>query len=841
MTGEKQQNPISQWNPISIDRSANPLKPARRAVLRRLIVPALLLLLATSGCAIVGSRGDDPNELSGRMLIWHAWQGSEAEALNRIIDRYHSLHPDVDVQVRAFTSRDEMLNSFVNAAASGLGPDLLIASSRDINDLVHNHLIADIKSEVSSDLLESYAPTALTTLESGGGLYGLPESLNTMALFYNRRLTENTPADLDALLNELQNGAVFLMRTDFIDAYWGVQAFGGQLFDEEGRVILDHGGFANWLAFLRDARDAPGMIVDSNRQALRNRFTDGNAEYYVGNTSELPVLQEALGEDMVGVAVLPQGPLGPAGPFMETRAFLFSVVSSPNQRRLALSLAGFATNAEQSAGLLRDASHVPANQNVRINPRLNPRVNAIARQTRTAIPISGDERMQTALSMGADIYTQVLEGLTSPAEAATSLTQSINQANGLPVASSPAALCLDVGSINLLNTWSDARTQKLKGLVDAYRSICPGMIINVENMDAEEALGLIAEDTRALAEYDLVTGSQMLLISLADAEQIIPLDSLMDSATLQRFRPIALRAMQFNGRLYGAPAVIDINALYYNNQLSPEPLRTLSEIRAEAETGVQVALETGFVAGFWGVTAMGGTILNEDAYQLDHMRTGFIEWLTWLKELQTETPAVLTNDRAELISEFAAGKSAYLAGDLSLLNSLNESLGQTMSTAHLPDGPGGAAQSMALVDGVMVTRALNEEESARLLAFIKHLTGNAAAEWLVGPGAGLPASTTQDDLLADNALYRSFVEQARDAVHLPAITNLPALLATGDEAYRAVLEDDVEPAVAVEAVLRAFPSYTETVTATVSTTVTTTVTTTITAETTSTPQATKEP
>jgi len=148
---------------------------------------------------------------------------------------------------------------------------------------------------------------------------------------------------------------------------------------------------------------------------------------------------------------------------------------------------------------------------------------------------------------------------------------------------------------------------------------------------------------------------------------------------------------------------------------------------------------------------------------------------------------------------------------------------------------------MALVDGVMVTRALNEEESARLLAFIKHLTGNAAAEWLVGPGAGLPASTTQDDLLADNALYRSFVEQARDAVHLPAITNLPALLATGDEAYRAVLEDDVEPAVAVEAVLRAFPSYTETVTATVSTTVTTTVTTTITAETTSTPQATKEP
>ena len=47
-----------------------------------------------------------------------------------------------------------------------------------------------------------------------------------------------------------------------------VQAFGGRLFGEEYRVILDRGGFANWLAWLKDARDTPGMILDSNREGI---------------------------------------------------------------------------------------------------------------------------------------------------------------------------------------------------------------------------------------------------------------------------------------------------------------------------------------------------------------------------------------------------------------------------------------------------------------------------------------------------------------------------------------------------------------------------------------------
>ncbi len=800
---------------FSIDRSVDLLKRAgpgrirvrfdRRFGVRffPLVIIALFLIGAAAGCA-PGVAEDDPGGLDGRVLLWHAWQEPESEALMSIVERYRELNPDVQVQVRAFEDEDTMLDAFSSATASGLGPDLLLAASTHLRRLANSGQIADIHHQVSPEVMARYVPSALATLESNGALYGLPESQNTMVLFYNRDLVDQPPADLDEMLEQLEEGALVLMGTNFIDAFWGVQAFGGRLFDENGQVILDQGGFANWLAFLRDARDLPGMIMDSNRQVLLQRFAENGVEYYVGKASELAQLQAALGEETVGIAPLPQGPLGPAGPFMETRAFFFSRVSSPNQRRLALDLAEFVTNAEQNASLLRNASHVPANQDVRINPRLNPLVNAIARQARTAIPLPTDQAMQTVLDLAGDVYVRVLEGITAPAEAAAETTRAVNRANGLAESTLSGSLCRDVGSLRILNTWGSQRTERLNELARAYRRVCPGVILNVDNATPEEAIALISADSNGRKDYHLFTGSQELLALLAEDDQILGLDGVVDANALQRFRPVALRAMQVDEKLFGIPAVMDISALYVNNALAPEPARTLGEVRAEAENGVPVAFEAGFVPAFWGVGAMGGDIILEDEYQLEEFSRGFVDWLAWLKELQETTPAVITGDGAALTAAFTRGESAYLVGGLGLINEWDGILDANVSTAILPAGPGGPARSLAPVDGFMFARTMPEEDLPMALAFVTHVTGEGADAWLNGPGAGLPASTAQDDLLSEDPLYGPFVEEARLAAHLPTSADLPELVAAGNAAYVAVLEEGVEPEAAVEAMLVEF-------------------------------------
>jgi len=262
--------------------------------------------------------------------------------------------------------------------------------------------------------------------------------------------------------------------------------------------------------------------------------------------------------------------------------------------------------------------------------------------------------------------------------------------------------------------------------------------------------------------------------------------------------------MQVDEKLFGIPAVMDISVLYVNNALAPEPARTLGEVRAEAENGVPVAFEAGFVPAFWGVGAMGGDIILEDEYQLEEFSRGFVDWLAWLKELQETTPALITGDGDALTAAFSSGESAYLVGGLGLLNELDGILDANISTAILPAGPGGPARSLAPVDGFMVARTMPEEDLPMALAFVTHVTGEGANAWLNGPGAGLPASTAQDDRLSEDPLYGPFVEEARLAAHLPTSVELPELVAAGDAAYIAVLEKGVEPQAAVETMLIEF-------------------------------------
>ena len=645
--------------------------------LRRSALLLLMLIFLTlpAACGGPGTQG----ATSGRVLLWHAWSGPEAAALESILTRFRDLNPDVQIQVRSFVDENAMLEEFRIAAASGLGPDLLLSSSPYLRDLAEDGLIDDISLALSEEELARYVPPALATLAFNDGLYGVPESQYTMVLYYNQTLVDAPPASLKELLEDVEAGAIVLIGTQFADAFWGVQAFGGRLFDDDGRVILDQGGFANWLAWLTDARDLPGVVLDSNRQALQQRFIEGEVAYYVGSSQELIDLQEAMGENVVGVTALPAGPLGPAGPFMNTRALFFSAVSSANQRRLALDLAKFITNSEQSSTLLREANHVPANQGVRINPRLNPLVNEIAKQTRTAVPMLNTDRMQTVLDMAADIYTRVVEGVLGPAEAASALTQSINDANDIPASQQPVAICQDVGSLQILNAWEAPRQAWLTELAGQYRRICPAIILDVIEVTAEEVLTMAEDDPAALEGYQMIAGSQLLLAQLADTEHLLRLDNVISADDLQRFRPVSLQAMAVDESLYGIPALVDVNALYHNTELVPDPARTLSELRAEADTGVPVMLETGFVPAFWGIGAMGGALVGDEAYTPAQFVDSFAAWLEWLSETRAQTPALLTDEHAALLDAFISGESAYLISDLRPLATLQATLGDSFT------------------------------------------------------------------------------------------------------------------------------------------------------------------
>jgi ABC-type glycerol-3-phosphate transport system substrate-binding protein len=208
-------------------------------------------------------------------------------------------------------------------------------------------------------------------------------------------------------------------------------AFDGQLFDDEGRVILDKNGYLEWLTWLWDAQSTPGVFItpaensDTEGEQLEALAT-GQVAYYIGSSSELNILQSMMGTERLGIASLPAGPL-PARSLLQVEAFF--IVNKPDpQLELAMSFATYMTTEDRQERMMLATGIVPANINVSTDEL--PAVRAIRTQVQNAIPLPKLPQMTTLLAEGNRLYNELLIEDAIPAQVACEFAVSINRANG---------------------------------------------------------------------------------------------------------------------------------------------------------------------------------------------------------------------------------------------------------------------------------------------------------------------------------------------------------------------------------------------------------------------------
>ena len=77
---------------------------------------------------------------------------------------------------------------------------MLLESSRLLAPLAEEGLLLDLTERVSPDFLQQFLPEAVENMRYDGRLYGIPESLNVLALFYNPTLVADPPIDVQQLM-----------------------------------------------------------------------------------------------------------------------------------------------------------------------------------------------------------------------------------------------------------------------------------------------------------------------------------------------------------------------------------------------------------------------------------------------------------------------------------------------------------------------------------------------------------------------------------------------------------------------------------------------------------------
>lgn len=394
------------------------------------LATALVAALILAGCRAEQSE----EELRGRIILWHSWSEAEAAVLDESLAEYQQLHPGVLV-IEVALPQDQLLEEFIDAGNDGLGPGLLIGRNGWIGELAGAGLLQSLFPVEAENAYFTARNRALTEYE--GDVYGVPLFLAPQALYYNKDMVNEPPNSLDGLLQEASVGNRLAFVPRFEAAYWGIQAFGDGLFDSQGLFTLSGSGFAEWLAWLAEAQQSPGVILNVDDTSLLELFASEQIAYYVAGPEkqdEIMALMDHEDPFEYGVVPLPNGPNGSAGPLLPADTLLIYAFASDRQKQIATSLAYFLANQQQSVRFMREMDRVPANPAVSVDRRVYPIVSGFARQTQSAVVIPNEVSTNALAAAGDRVYISVLSGLLTPDEAVCRFGQEVAAFQGYTAA-----------------------------------------------------------------------------------------------------------------------------------------------------------------------------------------------------------------------------------------------------------------------------------------------------------------------------------------------------------------------------------------------------------------------
>ena len=389
---------------------------------RRLKVGWLLLsLVILASCR--AATADD--ELNGRVTVWHSWSPEEAVVLDQALAQFQEINPKVTITSIALPE-DQILDEFIASGNDGLGPGLLIGDDSWIGELANAGLIRPMTDRDDKEAIFNSRNSAITRYNNQ--LFGIPLFLEPRALYYNKSLVTEPPINLDELLQEAEAGNQVAFVPRFEEAYWGIQGFGEGLFDDQDHFTLAESGFTEWLSWLDEAQQAPGVILNIDDDSLMDLFTSGQVAYYVAGPEKQASIAAMMDEENsfeFGVVPLPQGPEGAAGPLLPAETILLYAFTSTEQTRIANALAAFLVNQQQSIRFMRDMERVPANPAVMVDGRIYPIANGFAQQARTAVVIPNEIPHDPLVAAGDRAYVSVLSGVLTPEEAVCQFGQEV--------------------------------------------------------------------------------------------------------------------------------------------------------------------------------------------------------------------------------------------------------------------------------------------------------------------------------------------------------------------------------------------------------------------------------
>ncbi|WP_273654368.1 sugar ABC transporter substrate-binding protein [Cellulomonas fimi] len=308
---------------------------------RSIPVVAATLGLALTLAACSGSSGettDDASESSaanaGTLTVWV--DDTRSGPVKEVATTFEK---EKGVTVK-LVQKDfgDIRDDFISQAPTGQGPDVIVGAHDWLGKLVQNGVVAPIE---LGDKAEDFLPVSTQAMSYEGTLYGLPYSVENIALVKNKDLVPDaTPATFDELVTQAKAAGtqysvliqqdektgdpyhMYPLQTSFGAPVFGTDADGAY---DASQLAMDSDGGRAFAAYVAKL-GAEGVLNTSlSGDVAKEAFINGQAPYMI--TGPWNVGDFVSAGINVGIEKVPSAGGQPSQPFVGVQGFFISAKS----------------------------------------------------------------------------------------------------------------------------------------------------------------------------------------------------------------------------------------------------------------------------------------------------------------------------------------------------------------------------------------------------------------------------------------------------------------------------------------------------------------------------------
>ena len=301
--------------------------------------------LVLSGCSAGGGAAEGGSEESASQII--VWVDADRGTVLKDAAAEFTKESGVKVKLvqKDFPKIQEEL---IAQVPTGKGPDITIAAHDWLGNLVSNGVLQPVE---LGDSAADYQPVAITAMSYEGKTYGVPYSIENIALVRNTALAQTAPATFDEMVAagkaagtefpflipvgpESDPYHLYPFQTSFGAPVFGTNADGS--YNPEELSIGNAGGEA-YAAWLAEQGAAGTLSVNLTSDIAKEKFNAGASPFFITGPWNVPDMTAA--GLSVAIDPIPSAGGQPAQPFVGVQGFVISA-----KTKNALAATDFLTN-----------------------------------------------------------------------------------------------------------------------------------------------------------------------------------------------------------------------------------------------------------------------------------------------------------------------------------------------------------------------------------------------------------------------------------------------------------------------------------------------------------------